>query len=161
MCVISRCRTRQQEVTERVIEELIKNSFDPSRFLLNERQAGLEDYEGDLGEKAFQPAGEQELPNVPATEEELDYSPDYEPGEAAQPGAGAWSDNEVERSVELELREGELVEPSSLVEFPEDEEAMMEVEPEVLDRVPREDDDEYRAPRGSELCSCVSEGGDS
>ena len=39
----------------------------------------------------------------------------------------------------LELREGELVEPSSLVEFPEDEEATMEVEPEVLDRAPRED----------------------
>ena len=105
--------------------------------MLNERQAGREDYEGDLGEQAFQPAGEPELPDVPAVEEELDYSPDYEPGEAVQAGAGAWSDNEVERGVELELREG--VEPSSLVEFPEDEEAMMEVEPEVLDRVPRED----------------------
>ena len=77
--------------------------------MLNEGQSGLEDYEGDLGEQAFQPAGEPELPAVPAEEEVLDYSPDYEPGEAAQPGAGAWSDNDVERGVELELREGELV----------------------------------------------------
>ena len=80
-----------------------------------------------------------ELPDGPGLEEELDYSPDYEPGEAVQPGAGAWSDEDVERGVELELREGELVEPSSLVEFEEDEEAMMEVEPEALDRVLRED----------------------
>ena len=141
------CRARGIDVSKayhspdcrRRYAEFIKNSFDPSRFLLNERQAGLEDYEGDLGEQAFQPAGEPELPDVPAVEEEFDYSPDYEPGEAVQPGAGAWSDNEVERGVELELREDELVEPSSLVEFPEDEEAMMEVEPEALDRVPRED----------------------
>ena len=39
------------------------------------------------------------------------------------------------------MHEGELVEPSSLVEFPENEEAMMEVEPEALDRVPSEDAD--------------------
>ena len=141
------CRARGIDVSKayhspdcrRRYAEFIKNSFDPSRFLLNEGQSGLEDYEGDLGEQAFQPAGEPELPAVPAEEEVLDYSPDYEPGEAAQPGAGAWSDNDVERGVEFELREGELVEPSSLVEFPEDEEAMMEVEPEVLDRVPSGD----------------------
>ena len=96
------CRARGIDVSKayhspdcrRRYAEFIKNSFDPSRFLLNERQAGLEGYEGDLGEQAFQPAGEPELPDVPAVEEELDYSPDYEPGEAVQPGAGAWSDNE-------------------------------------------------------------------
>ena len=85
------CRARGIDVSKsyhspdcrRRYAEFIKNSFDPSRFLLNEGQSGLEDYEGDLGEQAFQPAGEPELPAVPAEEEVLDYSPDYEPGEAA------------------------------------------------------------------------------
>ena len=57
------CRARGIDVSKayrspdcrRRYAEFIKNSFDPSRFLLNERQAGLEDYEGDLGEQAFQP----------------------------------------------------------------------------------------------------------
>ena len=55
------CRARGIDVSKayhspdcrRRYAEFIKNSFDPSRFLLNERQAGLEDYEGDLGEQAF------------------------------------------------------------------------------------------------------------
>ena len=141
------CRARGIDVSKayhspdcrRRYAEFIKNAFDPARFLVNEGQSGLEDYEGDLGEQAFQPAGEPELPAVPDEEEVQDYSPDYEPGESGQSGAGAWSDNDVERAVELELHEGELVEPSSLVKFPEDEEAMMEVEPEALDRVPSGD----------------------
>ena len=143
------CRARGIDVSKayhspdcrRRYAEFIKNSFDPSRFLLDEGQSGLDDYEGDLGEQAFQPADEPELPAVPDEEEVQDYSPDYEPGEAGQPGAGAWSDNDVERAVEFELHEGELVEPSSLVEFSENEEAMMEVEPEALDRVPSGDAD--------------------
>ena len=138
------CRARGIDVSKayhrpdcrRRYAEFLKNSFDPSRFLLNERQAGLEDYEGDLGEQAFQPAGEPELPDVPAVEEELDYSPTTMGRQSSQePELGATT----KLSVVFELREGELVELSSLVEFPEDEEAMIEVEPEVLDRVPRED----------------------
>ena len=120
--------------------DFIKNSFDPAKFLLDEGQAELEGGKGDLGELGFEPERGLELPDGPALEEELDYSPDYLPEEAAPPGAGIGSDDDVERGVELELHEGELVDPSSsLVEFAEDEEAMMEVEPEALERVPRED----------------------
>ena len=62
--------------------EFIKNSFDPAKFLLNEGQVELEGGEGDLGEHGFEPEGGLELPDGPALEEELDYSPDYKPGDA-------------------------------------------------------------------------------
>ena len=121
--------------------EFIQNAFDPAKFLLDEAQAELEGGEEDLGERGFSREAELELPDGPALNDELeDYVPDYEPEPVAQPGAGVGSDDDVERGeldVELELRDGV---PrglgSSPVELEEDEERMMDVDPEPLDRIP-------------------------